>query len=149
MVEAEFLLELLMCLSADPSRLDGSGKLAQRRIGRQVGDIIFVLSARPTFADKPDLVTGHGLDAVVGHAMAVPLGDPDAPGSEQTGKPPLRATAPCDLSPRLVAKHVCDRYRRLVGNVVFAWPSAAGLWESQFHIGWVDGLARRQAHRLR
>lgn len=71
MVEAELLLELLVSLFADPSHFGGSDKLGQRRIGRQVGDIIFMLPAQPTFANKPDLVTGHGLNTVASHAMSI------------------------------------------------------------------------------
>jgi hypothetical protein len=36
-VEAEFLLHLLVCLFADPSGFDGSGELLQRRLDRQIG----------------------------------------------------------------------------------------------------------------
>ena len=39
-IEPEFLLQLLMGLLADPPRLDGGGKLLERRVGGQVGQVI-------------------------------------------------------------------------------------------------------------
>ena len=37
MVEAEFFLELLVSLLADPARLDGRGQCLEAGVGRQVG----------------------------------------------------------------------------------------------------------------
>src|SRR6195256_5760009 len=51
-VEAEFLFQLLMGLLANPSRLDGGGQGSQAGGSRQVGEIVFLLSRRPVFADK-------------------------------------------------------------------------------------------------
>ena len=43
-IEPEFFLELLVGLLAHPTRFDRGGQLFQRRIGRQVGQIILLLS---------------------------------------------------------------------------------------------------------
>ncbi len=43
-IEAEFFFQLLMGLFTDPSRLDGSSQGAQVGPGRQVGEIVFLLS---------------------------------------------------------------------------------------------------------
>lgn len=51
MIEAEFFLEVLMSLFADTADLDGTGKLLDRRVGRQVGEIVFALPGRTMFAD--------------------------------------------------------------------------------------------------
>jgi hypothetical protein len=43
-IEAEFFLELLVGLLANPSRLDGSCQSVQVSVRRQVGEIVFLLS---------------------------------------------------------------------------------------------------------
>ena len=58
-IEARFFLELLMRLFADPTGLDGAGrllepgKLLERCIGRQVGQIVFAFAGRAVLADDP------------------------------------------------------------------------------------------------
>ena len=44
--EAEFLLQLLMRLFADPARLDGGGEGAQRSPRRQVAEVVFAALAQ-------------------------------------------------------------------------------------------------------
>ena len=77
MVEAEFLLELLMRLLADPPGLDGRGELLEGGLGRQVRRVVSLLARRAPLANKPYLIAGHRLDAVIAHTMAVPIGDPN------------------------------------------------------------------------
>src|SRR5512136_470580 len=55
-IEAEFLLELLMRLFTDPPAFDRGGKLREARVCGQVRHIVFLFTRRPTFADEPDLV---------------------------------------------------------------------------------------------
>ena len=50
-VEAEFFLELLVGLLADPSRLDRGGERLEVGVGRQVGKIVFALARGATLAD--------------------------------------------------------------------------------------------------
>ena len=57
-IETEFFFQLLVSLLANPSRLDGGRQDAQVRFCRQVGEIVFLLSRHPVFADKPSLVPG-------------------------------------------------------------------------------------------
>ena len=64
-VEAEFLFQLLMGLLADPSRLDCGGQGAQVRPRGQVGEIVFLLSRHPLFADEPGLIARHLLLTLV------------------------------------------------------------------------------------
>ena len=45
-VKAKLFLELLMRLLADPARLDGAGQFLDRRVRRQVREIVFPLTAR-------------------------------------------------------------------------------------------------------
>lgn len=44
MVEAEFLLELLMRLFANPAPLNGAGDVFDRYVGEKVGEIVFPLA---------------------------------------------------------------------------------------------------------
>src|SRR5215207_3826954 len=55
-IEAKFLLELLMGLLAQPARLDGGGEDFQRRLGRQVREVVLVLACRTALAHEPDLL---------------------------------------------------------------------------------------------
>src|SRR3954471_24580296 len=69
MIEAKFLLELLMSLLADPPGLDRGGEPLEGDIGRQIRDIELLLSGRPPLADKPDLVSRHALHPIVEHPV--------------------------------------------------------------------------------
>jgi hypothetical protein len=64
-VEAEFLLQLLMGLLANPSCLDGGGQPAQVHPGWQVRKIVFLLSRRAVLADEPGLVPRKMLPILV------------------------------------------------------------------------------------
>ena len=55
-VETQFFFQLLVSLLANPSRLDGGRQGAQVRLRWQVGEIVFLLSRHPVFADEPSLV---------------------------------------------------------------------------------------------
>src|SRR5215472_206097 len=55
-VKTEFFFHLLVSLLANPTRLDGSCQGAQVDLHRQVGEIVFLLSRYPAFADQPSLV---------------------------------------------------------------------------------------------
>jgi hypothetical protein len=66
-VVAEFFLELLMRLFADPPRLDGTGQLLDRRAGGQVREVVLALARRAMFAD---LLTRQVLGA---HVVELPL----------------------------------------------------------------------------
>ena len=64
-IETEFFFQLLVSLLANPSRLDGGRHGAQVRLRRQVGEIVFLLSGHPVFADEPGLLPGQMLLALV------------------------------------------------------------------------------------
>ena len=46
--KTEFLFELLMDLLAGPACLDGCGQLPQRGLRRQIAEVVFPRSAKPT-----------------------------------------------------------------------------------------------------
>ena len=77
MVEAKFLLELLMRLFTDPSGLDRGSEHLEARIGREVRHIVFLLASRPAFADEPDFIARHALHTLIEHAVLVAIGDAD------------------------------------------------------------------------
>ena len=110
-VEAEFLLQLLMRLLADPSRLDGSGQGGQIRPGWQVGKIVFLLSRHPVFADESGLVPRQMLLALVSDPLRWSVGDPHADRGEASLELSFRAGAPTDVLPCGVGQHVFGRHR--------------------------------------
>jgi integrase len=70
-IETEFFFQLLVSLLANPSRLDGGRQGAQVRLRRQVGEIEFLLSRHPVFADEPGLLSGQPT-LLHGHALEAP-----------------------------------------------------------------------------
>ena len=64
-VEAKFLFHLLMRLLANPPCLDGNSQTAQIGRGRQVGEVILLLSRGPVFADRPGFIAGQMLLALI------------------------------------------------------------------------------------
>jgi hypothetical protein len=72
-VEAEFFLELLMCLFADPARFDGAGQLLDRRVGGQVGEVVLALAGRAMFADEPDFLAWQVLSAHIVDTLRWPV----------------------------------------------------------------------------
>ena len=52
-IETEFFFQLLVRLLANPSRLDGGRQGAQFGLRRQSGEIVFLLSRRPSRGRKP------------------------------------------------------------------------------------------------
>ena len=75
MVEAELLLQLLVGLLTDPSRLDRGSQAAQIHPGGQVGKIVFLLSRHAMLADEPSLVAGKMLLTFVPYPLRRPVGD--------------------------------------------------------------------------
>ena len=100
MVEPQLLLELLMCLFADPSGLDSSGERLEAGVAGQVRGVVFPFADRTAFADQPDLlVAGHGLHRAIGHTMPMAIGEPDRAAASRT-----RAAASWQLNVPLVPR---------------------------------------------
>lgn len=121
-IEAEFFLELLMRLFADPSGLDRRRKLFEAHIWRQIRHIVFLLTRRPSFADEPDLFARHTLHPLVAHAMFVPVRNANTSSREETREPAFRSTPPTDPLPFRVSQRRFNGDGRLFGDVVFARP---------------------------
>ena len=81
-IETEFFFQLLVSLLANPSRLDDSRQGVQVRLCRQVGEIVFLLSRHPVFADKPSLVPRQMLLTLVPDPLRRSVGDPQADSGE-------------------------------------------------------------------
>lgn len=78
MIEPELFLKPLMRLFADPAGLDGAGKLLNRRLGRQVREIIFALTGTAMFTNDPDFLAGQMLCAHTVDTLGWPIGDAHA-----------------------------------------------------------------------
>src|SRR3982750_607310 len=81
-IEPELLFQLLMRLLADPTCLDEGGELLQRRVGRQVREIVFALTRAAMLTPQPDLVAGQMLAGPALQAHLRPIGDPHPHGRE-------------------------------------------------------------------
>lgn len=101
MVEAQLFLQLLMSLFADLARLDRTGELFDRRVGEQVGEIIFAFSGRTTLTHHPDLLTRKMLGAHIEDALRWAIGDSHPHSFNARRQTALGATPPTDLSPLL------------------------------------------------
>src|ERR1700704_4757917 len=110
-VEAEFLFQLLMGLLANPSRLDGGGQGSQAGRSRQVGEIVFLLSRRPVFADKPGLVSRQMLLTLVPDPLRWSVGGAYTDSGKAGFELPLRPGSPAHSSPLGIGQHVFGRLR--------------------------------------
>ena len=88
-IEAEFFLELLMRLFADPARLDGRGEHPAIGLSGQVGQIVFLLAGGPSFADEPDRFARHVLHALVADSLWRAVGDAHTEGGEASFSGPF------------------------------------------------------------
>ena len=104
-IEAEFLLELLMRLFANPARLDPTGESLDRGVAGQIGEIIFSLAIRAMLTHQPDFFTWH----VLGPGRADPLrrtiSNAHAHGRKAGRQPSLGSLAPTDLPPLRAFEH--------------------------------------------
>ena len=117
-VETELFFHLLVRLLADPARFDRRRKRLERRVGRQVRQVVLSLPVRSVLADQPDFFPGHVLVAHVADALRWAIGDAHPQCREPRCEPSLGAAAPADGSPGRVAENRVRRYRLGVGDVV-------------------------------
>ena len=110
-IETEFFFQLLVSLLANPSRLDGGRQGAQVGLRRQVGEIVFLLSRHPVFADEPSLIPWQMLVSLIPDPLPWSVGDPDPDSSKTSLELSFRAGAPTDGAPFGVGQHVFSRYR--------------------------------------
>jgi hypothetical protein len=98
-------------LLANPSCLDGGRQGAQVGLCRQVGEIVFLLSRHPVFADEPSLLPGQMLLTLVPNPLQWSVGDPHANSSKTSLELSFRAGAPTDSVPFDMGQHVFGWYR--------------------------------------
>ena len=110
-IETEFFFQLLVSLLANPSRLDGRRQAAQVGRRRQAGEIVFLFSRHPVFADQPRLVPGEMLLTLVPDPLRWSVGDPYADCSKTSLELSFRAGAPTDGVPFGFGQHGFGRYR--------------------------------------
>ena len=110
-IETEFFFQLLVGLLANPSLLDGGRQGAQVGLRRQVGEIVFLLSRHPMFADEPSLIPGQMLLTLVPDPLRWSVGDPHADNSKMSLELSFLSSAPTDVLPCGIGQHVFGRYR--------------------------------------
>ena len=110
-IEAEFFFHLLVSLLANPSRLDGGRQGVQIRLCRQVGEIVFLLSRYPAFADEPSLIPWQMLLTFVPDPLWWSVGDPHADSGETSLQLSFGAGAPTDVLPPGVGQYFFGRHR--------------------------------------
>src|ERR1700719_1319534 len=137
-IKTEFFFHLLVSLLANPTRLDGGCQGAQVGLRRQVGEIIFLLSGYPVFADKPSLVAGQMLMALVSDPLWRSVGDPHADSSETSLELSFRAGSPTDGAPFGIGQHVFGRDRQSVWDMPLTRTAAPGNRPDHPHIGRID-----------
>ena len=128
MVEAEFFLELLVSLLAEPARLDRGRERFDIDVGGEVGQIVFLL------ADEPNLVTPHVVYAPVADPLRRPVGDAHGSGSETGLSGSLRSLAPGERAPFRLRQHVFGCDGQDVGHMPFAGPAAYGEGQDEFNV---------------
>src|SRR5262249_29433961 len=110
-IETEFFFQLLVSLLANPARLDGGRQGAQVSLGWQVGEIVFLLSRHPMFADEPSLVPWQMLLTLVPDPLWWSVGDPHANSSKTSLELSFGSGAPTDVLPSGVGQHVFGCHR--------------------------------------
>ena len=137
-VETQFFFQLLVSLLANPSRLDGGRQGAQVRLRWQVGEIVFLLSRHPVFADEPSLVAWQMLLTLVPDPLRWSVGNTHADGGKTSLELPLRTGAPTDGMPLVIGQHVFGRDRQNVRDVPLTRTTALGYRPDHLHIGRVN-----------
>src|SRR6476620_3680225 len=115
-IETEFFFQLLVSLLANPSRLDGGRQGAQVRLRRQVGEIVFLLSRHPVFADEPGLLPGQMLLALVPDSLRWSVCYAHTDGSKTSPEFSIRAGAPTDVLPLGRGQYIFSRPDRVSGT---------------------------------
>ena len=110
-VETQFFFQLLVSLLANPSRLDGGRQGAQVGLRRQVGEIVFLLSRHPVFADEPGLLPGQMLLALVPDSLWWSVCYAHTDGGKTSLELSFRTGAPTDVLPCGIGQHVFSRHR--------------------------------------
>ena len=123
MVEAEFLLQLLMRLFADPPGFDGGGQGAHVGLGGQIGEIVFLLAGCPQLADKPGCLARQMLLALVADALGRSVGYAHTESGEAGLQRALSSLAPAHLLPFGFGQHVLGRNRQEIWHVPLAGPA--------------------------
>src|SRR6516165_2437981 len=81
------------------------------------GEIVFLLSRHPVFADEPSLLPGQMLLTLFPNPLRWSVGDPHANSSKTSLELSFRAGTPTDSVPFDMGQHVFGWYRWTVRNV--------------------------------
>src|SRR3954471_19662319 len=146
-VEPQLLLELLVHLLAHPPGLDQGRQLLERRVRRQVREVVLALARGPMLADEPRLVTGEVPFA--GGGRTVRHAHPQ--GGELGLERSLGAGPPRDGAERRRPgfDQLGRSHARGGGHRVLARPAGRlALGKGERDVGRVDLLDRHDAHSV-
>ena len=129
-----------MSLLANPARLDGRGERLQIGVGREVGQIVFLLAGRAPLADQPNVVARQMLHALVADPLRPPVGDAHADGGEAGLQGSLGSLSPGERAPFRLGEHVFSAGGEDIGPMPLARPAASGDGEDEFDVARVDLL---------
>ena len=148
-IEAEFFLELLVSLLANPARLDRCGQRLQVDVGGEIGQIVFLPAGGAPLANEPDLFAWHVLHAFVADPLRRTVGDADANGGEAGFQRALRSLAPTERAPLRLGEHRFSAEGKDIGHMPLARPAASGDGKDQFNVARVDLLMTGNADQPR
>jgi hypothetical protein len=129
------------CLAAaGRTAWDRRGQCLEIGVGRQVGQIVFLLARRAPLADEPNLFARHVLLAFVADPLRRPVGDAHADGGEASVQRSLRSLMPGERAPFRLGEHVLSADGEDIGQMPFARAAACGDGEDEFDVARVDLL---------
>jgi hypothetical protein len=139
-IEAQFFLELLMRLLANPARLDRAGESLDRGPAGQIGETVFACPIRAMLTHQPGLLTRHVLSPGRADPLRRTISNAHAHSRKAGYQPSLGSPAPTDLSPLRTFEHRVRGHGFGIRHVPHPWASASCDWEDQLHIGRIDLL---------
>src|SRR6516162_3663020 len=108
---AGLLIDTVVCLTLAKWETVSGRFGGYLRSSLQVGEIVFLLSRHPVFADEPSLVPGQMLLALVPDPLWWSVGDPYPDSGETSLELSFRAGAPTNGAPFGGGQHILGRYR--------------------------------------
>src|SRR6516162_4934656 len=147
MIEPQLLLELLVRLLANPTRLDGGGEPLEADVGRKIGEGVFAFARGAALAHQPGFGAGHMLHAFVMDSLRRSVGDPHANGGEGSGHRSLGSFSPTDATPFRLRQHLFRRHGELVRDLSLARASTSCDRKDQSDVGGIDLLMFWNADR--
>src|SRR5258707_13536582 len=94
-----------------------AAKVRRSVFAGQVGEIVFLLSRHPVFADEPSLIPWQMLLTLVPDPLRWSVGDPHADSSKTSLELSFRSGAPREVPPSGICQHLFSPHRADVREV--------------------------------